>query len=116
LAEDDLAKVTPKMQATLEAVAPYPQVHENFADVRFFLELKKLLKVCGVHDFGWRDLQNPTTKRFRIQLSATINLAKFREDQLKLYAELNEPVSCAYLQQEVQHAHIILLTHSSLLF
>lgn len=49
-----------------------------------------------VHDFGWKDLHAPTAKRFRCQLSAAINMAKFREDQLKLYAELNEPVSRFY--------------------
>ena len=51
------------------------------------------MEICGFHDFGLKDLFLPTAKRFRIQLSAAINMAKFREDQLKLYAELNEPVS-----------------------
>ena len=51
------------------------------------------MKTCGIHDFGWKDLHFPNTKRFRSQLSAAINMAKFREDQLKLYAELNAPVS-----------------------
>jgi hypothetical protein len=51
------------------------------------------MKTCGLYDFGWKDLHAPTAKRFRCQLSAAINMAKFREDQLKLYTELNEPVS-----------------------
>jgi chromosome segregation ATPase len=51
------------------------------------------MNICGFYDFGWKDLHTPTPKRFRCQLSAAINMAKFREDQLKLYAELNEPVS-----------------------
>lgn len=94
LTEDDFEKVSPKMQETLKAVAKFPQVHEDFGDVKFFLELRKCMEICGFYDFGWKDLHTPTAKRFRCQLSAAINMAKFREDQLKLYAELNEPVSC----------------------
>jgi len=79
------------MQDTLNSISKYPQTHEDFSDVRFFLELRKLMELCGYYDFGWKDLHSPTAKRFRSQVSAAINLAKFREDQLKLYAELNEP-------------------------
>jgi hypothetical protein len=50
------------------------------------------METCGIYDFGWKDLICPTPKRFRDQLSAAINMFKFREDQLKIYAELNEPV------------------------
>ena len=67
------------------------ELHENFVDVLFFQELRKLMKTCGVVDFSWKDLLVPTSKRLRCQLSATINMAKFREEQLKIYAELNEP-------------------------
>ena len=61
--------------------------------MKFYNSLRKCMKTCGIHDFGWKDLHFPNTKRFRSQLSAAINMAKFREDQLKLYAELNAPVS-----------------------
>lgn len=58
------------------------------------------METCGFYDFGWKDLICPTPKRFRDQLSAAINMFKFREDQLKIYAELNEPVRCrAYLRR-----------------
>ena len=67
------------------------ELHENFVDVLFFQELRKLMKTCGILDFSWKDLLVPTSKRLRCQLSATINMAKFREEQLKIYAELNEP-------------------------
>lgn len=60
--------------------------------MKFYKSLRKCMKACGIHDFGWKDLHYPTAKRFRSQLSAAINMAKFREDQLKLYAELNAPV------------------------
>lgn len=102
VADEDCEKVSPKMQETLQAIAKFPTVHEDFSDVKFFLELRKFMETCGYHDFGWKDLHTPTAKRFRYQLSAVINLAKFREDQLKLYAELNEPVSdCSTLDSSL---------------
>lgn len=72
---------------------PFPDLHEDMSDIKFFFLLRKCLRVCGIYDFSWKDLHAPTSKRFRWQLSAIINLAKFREDQLCVYAELNEPVS-----------------------
>ena len=71
----------------------YPSVHENFSELKFFLALRKFMQICGINDFGWRDLHAPTAKRLRDQLSGAINMAKYREDELKVYAELNEPVS-----------------------
>mmetsp|Transcript_36646 Transcript_36646/g.56091 ORF Transcript_36646/g.56091 Transcript_36646/m.56091 type:complete len:352 (+) Transcript_36646:233-1288(+) len=50
----------------------------------------KLMKICGVHDFGWRDLHAPSGKRFKRQLSGAINLMKFLEDRRQLYEELCE--------------------------
>jgi chromosome segregation ATPase len=49
------------------------------------------MKVCGNSDgFSFNDLGAPDKKRFRRQLSAAINLIKFREDRLVLYAELHD--------------------------
>ncbi|KAL3914608.1 MAG: hypothetical protein SGARI_000033 [Bacillariaceae sp.] len=54
-------------------------------------EMRKLMKTCGVVDFSWKDLHYPTAKRLRCQLSALINFAKFREEQLPIFNEMNEP-------------------------
>jgi len=72
----------------------YPDLHssESFNEFTFFTELSNLMEICGYYDFSWRDLHAPESKRLRLQLSAVLNLAKFREEQLKVYAELNEPV------------------------
>lgn len=43
----------------------------------------------GVEDFGMKDLIRPEPARLRIILSAIINFAKFREEQLGLLDELN---------------------------
>jgi kinetochore protein Nuf2 len=93
ITEDELTRLSPKMKDALQDVSKFPQLHQDFESVRLFLQVKKCMEICGFYDFGLKDFFMPTAKRFRIQLSAAINMAKFREDQLKLYAELNEPVS-----------------------
>ena len=68
-----------------------PELHnESFAEVKFLLATMYFMKVCGVHDFGWRDLQTPSSKRFRRQLSGAINYMRYREDQLPFYSELED--------------------------
>lgn len=68
------------------------ELHQEFSELAFFQALRECLSTCGYTDFSWRDLYAPTSKRLRHQLSAIINLAKFREEQIKVYGELNEPV------------------------
>lgn len=80
------------------------ELHQNFADMLFFKEMRKLMNTCGVVDFSWKDIHVPTSKRLRCQLSATINMAKFREEQLKIYAELNEPRHQLLVTLEELHA------------
>jgi len=109
LQEDDFGKGSTEMQETLISISKHPETHEDFSDVRLFLELRKFMEVCGYYDFGWKDLYSPTAKRFRSQLSAAINMAKFREDQLKLYAELNEPrveLLCALEEVNEENAQL----------
>ncbi|KIY97422.1 Kinetochore protein nuf2, partial [Monoraphidium neglectum] len=67
----------------------YPELHdESIAARSFFSQLSKLLVVCGVKDFGMKDLHKPDALRLRRHLSAVINFAKFREEKLIAYAEL----------------------------
>jgi hypothetical protein len=79
------------MKETAETM-PYSSLHQDFGEVKFFRALRDCMMTTGLPDFSWRDLHVPTAKRLRYQLSAVINLAKFREEQLRVYAELNEPV------------------------
>ena len=90
ITEEDLERRCPK---NLDQFVPQAEaeLHDNFIDMLFFREMRKFMNTCGIVDFSWKDLHVPTSKRLRFQLSATINLAKFREEQLKVYAELNEP-------------------------
>lgn len=90
---------TSEMLSSEEVDIAHPDLHQtdNFTELAFFLEVRKLMETCGYYDFSWRDLHIPDPKRLRLQLSAILNLAKFREEQLKVYAELSEPVRAILL-------------------
>jgi kinetochore protein Nuf2 len=87
ITEEDL----PKQAVSAKDHVAYPEIHDDFTDMLFFQELRQCMTTCGIYDFSWKDLHHPVSKRFRCQLSAIINMAKFREEQLKVYGELNEP-------------------------
>ncbi|KAL3937584.1 MAG: hypothetical protein SGBAC_007342 [Bacillariaceae sp.] len=93
ITEEDLEKQAPPTDGLA-----HPEVHDSFTDMLFFRDLRKCMNTCGVFDFSWKDLHVPRKDRLRTQLSALINMAKFREEQLKMYAELNEP-RAAYLAE-----------------
>lgn len=99
--EEDIQKQ--QASSTIREHSPFPDIHEDLTDALFLKELRQCMVTCGVYDFSWKDLHAPVTKRFRVQLSAIINLAKFREDQLKVYAELNEPRAQLLLTLEEIH-------------
>ena len=77
--------------------AKFPVLHEDFGDIFLFRTLRGVLKASGYPFFGFSDLYSPSPKRLRVQLSALINLAKFREEQLDFLEELNEPVRIMHL-------------------
>lgn len=78
----------------IQVSVPYPELYQNcWSELRFFTALRDLLLDCGYDNFSWRDLYQPNRKRYQHQLSAILNLAKYREEQLELYAVLTEPVS-----------------------
>ena len=97
-----ITSTTTKDKTNPSSVA-YPDLHEDWIEVLFFLELRACMTTCGLYDFSWKDLHAPTSKRLRTQLSAIINMAKFREEQLKVYAELNEPRAQLLLTLEEIH-------------
>jgi len=103
ITEEDIEKRCPKNLDPY--VAPEEaELHENFVDILFFKEMRKMMETCGIIDFSLKDIHVPTSKRLRCQLSAAINMAKFREEQLKIYAELNEPRHQLLVTLEELHA------------
>ncbi|KAI9914771.1 hypothetical protein PsorP6_007646 [Peronosclerospora sorghi] len=69
----------------------FPEIHsESVPEITLYRTAQRLLKACGVDDFGLRDLQHPTPKRVRRQLSALINFSKFREERLSAFSDITE--------------------------
>ena len=69
--------------------ASYPDLHDESAiETNFFLLIVKLMHICGIHDFGLKDLTYPTAKRLKRQLSGAINYCKFYEERANMYSEL----------------------------
>ncbi|KAL4537163.1 hypothetical protein Ndes2526B_g04925 [Nannochloris sp. 'desiccata'] len=69
----------------------FPELHdESIPALAFHKALSKLLTASGVKDFSFRDLYKPEPQRLRRNLSAIINFAKFREEKLTAYTELQE--------------------------
>ena len=68
----------------------FPELHEDsIPELAYMRAADKMMKICGIMDFGLRDVTNPNNKRLRRQLSGIINFAKFREERLQMYGELN---------------------------
>ena len=96
LTENDLRSPTKTLIERRDAL-PYPEMHEeSLSELRFLRASMKFMKVCGLTDFGWKDLHAPTSKRFRRQLSGSINFARFREERMSLYDELTAQVRGAW--------------------
>jgi kinetochore protein Nuf2 len=73
----------------LSKVLEYPQLHEeSIPELSFFRATSKLMGVCGLNTFTTKDIFVPDAKRFRRQLSAVINFAKFREEHVIRCEEL----------------------------
>jgi len=89
--EKDFLESPPEI---LEAAAnlPYPELHQEWSEMRFYTALRDIFENLGYDHFSFRDLFAPTKKRYQVQLSAFINFAKFREEQLQFYQELSAPV------------------------
>lgn len=99
-------QASPAVLAKAESME-YPSLHEDFSELKFFLALRDFLTVCGYHGFSFRDLHAPTAKRLRDQLSAIINMAKFRDEQSQVYFELCRQVrtnSSSWIIMEEYHS------------
>lgn len=101
--EDSLAaipaRLTPPQNGNYCSTLLLPQQHYNqlyaeaLPEIKFFCLLSKLMTICGNPDFGFKDLQAPTGKRLKRQLSAVINFLKFKEDMQCLVEQGQEEVS-----------------------
>lgn len=84
----------------------YPEMHEDsIVTIQFNRALLSLMKGAGVHDFTLKDIHKPEYSRTRRNLSAVINFAKFREEKLGFFNELQE-------QSEVRMCYLFALSNT----
>eukprot|EP00871_Galdieria_phlegrea_P000813 jgi/Galph1/1732/GphlegSOOS_G400.1 len=70
-------------------VLSYPELHEySVGQLNFHRKMQQLLEACGYHEFSMKDYLKPEYPRTRKILSAIINFAKFREERLVTFLEL----------------------------
>ena len=75
--------------ASLEAmeVISNPELHEqSIPKVTYFRHMNKLMRASQIHDFSMlEDVIRPNATRFKRNVSAIINFAKFREEKLDVH-------------------------------
>lgn len=68
----------------------YPDLHlDSISLVSFYRTILRLMVEVGIDDFSLKDIIRPEGPRLRIILSAVINFAKFREEQLAVFEEFS---------------------------
>lgn len=68
----------------------YPDLHmDSISLITFYRTILRLMIEVGVEDFSLRDLIRPEGPRLRLILSAVINFAKFREEQLAVFEDFS---------------------------
>lgn len=71
----------PSRIAAKQSALDHPDLYADaLPEAKFFCLLSTLMRTCGYHDFGFRDLAAPQARRLKRQLSALINFLKYRED------------------------------------
>ena len=79
----------------------FPELYdESIPALTFLRSLNKLLLASGIKDFSMRDLHKPDAQRLRRNLSAIINFAKFREEKLTAYTELQEGLESLIVERD----------------
>lgn len=79
---------TNSTEGALQALE-YPEIHMDAVQLlSFYKRVSRLMWEVGIEDFGLRDMVKPEAPRLRLLLSAIINFAKFREEQLGVWEEL----------------------------
>mmetsp|Transcript_13300 Transcript_13300/g.17332 ORF Transcript_13300/g.17332 Transcript_13300/m.17332 type:complete len:412 (-) Transcript_13300:910-2145(-) len=83
------AEETENLMTELEV--EFPELHgDSIPQLRFLSAVSRLMSASGVHDTRLWDIVKPEAKRFKRNMSAVINFAKFREERLMKFQELSE--------------------------
>lgn len=72
-------------------VIEFPELHDESIPVMgLYMKTQQLLRASGIREFGLKDLYKPEAQIVKRNLSAVINFAKYREEKLLAYTELQE--------------------------
>ena len=101
LDEDETFQPDPEIAE--EVGMEFPELYEDaIPNVLFLSRLQELMLKIGVEDFSFKDVWKPEYTRTRRNMSALINFAKFREEQLIEFADIiNE---CAEEEEKLREA------------
>jgi len=95
-------ELSPEDHEAAKDALSFEELHEDsIPAVASFRQLVKLMHACGVYDISVWDFVRPTSERFKRNLSAIINFAKFREERMITYAEM-AAASDALLEKKAQ--------------
>ncbi|KAJ1962598.1 kinetochore-associated Ndc80 complex subunit nuf2, partial [Dimargaris xerosporica] len=73
-------------EAQLANLVEHPNIYTNSAQLIIFSRhIGRLMREVGIDDFSLRDILKPEPGRVRKIISAVINFAKFREEQMVIY-------------------------------
>lgn len=68
-----------------------PEIYEDAVDlIAVFAFSRQLAMINLIEDFSLKDLWEPSTKRFRMLLSAMVNCCRYKENKLQLINSLKE--------------------------
>lgn len=85
---DNIDNKLQRQPECLETLA-YPEIHEESPELLHFLRaVHEMFVDAQYFDFTLQDVYQPDSKRFRSQLCALINLAKYSRERLERYKEL----------------------------
>lgn len=84
----------------------FPELHEeSIPQLTFFRFVQRLLAAAGVRDTNMLDVTKPDAKRFRRNLSAVINFAKFREERLVNFNDMSSSTEALLDQKAALEEH-----------
>ena len=100
---DEEEAFQPDPEIAEEVGMEFPELYEDaIPNVLFLSRLQELMIRIGVEDFSFKDVWKPEYTRTRRNMSALINFAKFREEQLIEFADIiNE---CAEEEEKLRAA------------
>ena len=86
---DEDESFQPDPEIAEEVGMEFPELYEDaIPNVLFLSRLQELMLKIGVEDFSFKDVWKPEYTRTRRNMSALINFAKFREEQLIEFADI----------------------------